>query len=69
MKKDSHSDSGEHPFDLSFIHSITPDYPNYMSDDDHQKVQKSFDDLASSAIASDSSFHSKLDNFKTAKEA
>lgn len=55
---------GEHPFDLSYVHSQIADYPDFSGDDAEIEgnlqgaEEKSYDDL--SAIASDSSFASKL---------
>lgn len=61
--------SGEHPFDLSYVHSQIADYPDFSEDDAiikqmktqgilEDKELKEYEDL--SAIASDSSFAQKL---------
>ena len=64
MQDGKTSDQGEHPFDLSFVHSQVADYPDYSEDE--LPIQKrarhlnSDDGEEMSVIASDSSFNDKL---------
>ena len=58
-------DSGENPFDLSQVHSQIADYPDFSDDEQNHPTRKAhsekdFEDDQLSAIASDSSFASKL---------
>jgi hypothetical protein len=56
--------SGENPFDLSQVHSQIADYPDFSDDEPNMarkaQSEKDFEDDQLSAIASDSSFASKL---------
>jgi hypothetical protein len=63
LEKDSKHDSGEHPFDLSYVHSQIADYPDFSDaepDNVHQKQVNEHSNDEMSAIASDSSYAEKL---------
>jgi predicted small metal-binding protein len=59
--------SGDHPFDLSFIHSMQQDSHLFMSEDEPKRSNRSFDDLHS-VIGSDEDFNEELNKLKAEKE-